>query len=63
MPTLYFDADYVYENSVVLLPIFPFSLGNFERQGEIPPCIDLTMISGDNTKCFETLRLKEFIFK
>ena len=34
MPILYFDADYVYENTVVLLPIFPSPWGNYERRGE-----------------------------
>ena len=40
----------------------PFSLGNYERHGEIPRCIDLTMIPGDNTKYLKALRLKELIF-
>ena len=52
MPILNFDADYVYEN-IALLPIIPFSLGNYERRGKIPRSIDLTMNPGDNIKCFE----------
>ena len=52
MPILYFDADYVYENTVVLLPIFPSPWTIMRGEREIPRCIDLTMIPGDNTKCF-----------
>ena len=52
MLILYFDADYVYENAVVLLPIFPSPWKIIRGEGKIPRCIDLTMIPGDNTKCF-----------
>ena len=52
MPILYFNADYVYENIAGLLPIFPSPCEIMSR-GKIQRCIDLTMIPGDNTKCFE----------
>ena len=37
---------------VVLLPIFPSPWEIMRGEGKIPRCIDLTMIPGDNTKCF-----------
>ena len=41
----------MYENTVVLLPIFPSPWKIMRGEGKIPRCIDLTMIPGDNTKC------------
>ena len=53
MPILYFDADYVYENIVVLLPIFS-SPWEIMRRGKIPCCIDLAIIPGDNNECIDS---------
>ena len=62
MLILYSDADYVHENTIVLLPIFPSPWEIMRGEGKIPRIV-LTMIPGDNTKCFASSSFSEIHFK